>query len=243
MGRIRSIKPEFPQSESMGNVSRDARLLFIQLWTIADDSGRLRAASRMLASLLYPYDKDAGDLIDGWLDELDREKCIFRYKAEGQSYIEIANWLDHQKIDHPTPSKIPPFAKPRECSRKSREASRLIGREGIGEEGKGSRANDSEKKTFGEFANVHLLPLEHSSLLADYGPDQTRAIVEKLSQYKAAKGKTYKSDMAAIRQWVIDSTGVQKIPKPEPPCPHCGKPLDQGACMNRDCPQYDREAV
>jgi hypothetical protein len=74
VARIRTIKPEFPQSESMGNVSRDARLLFVLLWTLCDDSGRTRAASRMLASLLYPYDDDAPGLIDGWLGELEREK-------------------------------------------------------------------------------------------------------------------------------------------------------------------------
>ena len=45
MGRIRTIKPEFPQSESMGRVSRDARLTFILLWTMADDAGRLRSCS------------------------------------------------------------------------------------------------------------------------------------------------------------------------------------------------------
>ena len=56
MARIRSIKPELPQSESMGNVSRDARLTFVQLFTLADDEGRLRGNSRMLASLLFPYD-------------------------------------------------------------------------------------------------------------------------------------------------------------------------------------------
>ena len=123
MGRIRTIKPEFPQSESMGRISRDARLCFIQLWTLADDSGRLRGSSRMLASLLYPYDDDAKDLIDGWLDELDRNDCIRRYKVDGDSYIEICKWLIHQKIDRPTPSKIPPFdessrvlASPRESS-------------------------------------------------------------------------------------------------------------------------------
>src|SRR6478672_1250768 len=79
MARIRSIKPEFPQSESMGNVSRDARLTFIQLWTIADDEGRLRGNSRMLASLLYPYDDDAKRLIDKWLLELESQSCITRY--------------------------------------------------------------------------------------------------------------------------------------------------------------------
>jgi hypothetical protein len=65
MGRIRTIKPEFPQSESVGRLSRDARLLFIQLWTVCDDSGRARGSSRMLASLLYPYDTDVLGLIDG----------------------------------------------------------------------------------------------------------------------------------------------------------------------------------
>ncbi len=123
MARIRTIKPEFPQSESMGNVSRDARLCFVMLWTISDDSGRLRGNSRMLASLLFPYDDDAPALIGGWLDELEREGCIARYMVDGAAYVEIAKWLSHQKIDKPTPSKLPSIddgsrilANPRESS-------------------------------------------------------------------------------------------------------------------------------
>lgn len=123
MARIRTIKPEFPQSESMGRVSRDARLLFIQLWTQADDEGRLRGASRMLASLLFPYDDDAAGRIDDWLDELDRQGCLRLYRKDGHTYIEVANWLEHQKIDKPSRSKFPAFdeasrifAKPREPS-------------------------------------------------------------------------------------------------------------------------------
>mgnify|MGYP003575867748 CR=1 FL=1 len=142
MARIRSIKPEFPQSESMGNVSRDARLTFIQLWTIADDEGRLRGNSRMLASLLFPYDDDAPGLIDGWLKELEDEGCIQRYKSGTQSYVQLCNWLIHQKIDKPSKSKIPPFdessrilAKPLEVS--SEEGIKDQGKD-QGEEGKGS---------------------------------------------------------------------------------------------------------
>ena len=123
MARIRTIKPEFPQSESMGRVSRDARLLFIELWTICDDSGRTRAASRMLASLLFPYDNDAPGLIDGWLEELEREDCIVRYQVDGCTYLQVRKWLSHQKIDKPSPSKIAEFdessrilANPRERS-------------------------------------------------------------------------------------------------------------------------------
>ena len=114
MGRIRTIKPEFPHSESMGRVSRDARLTFILLWTLSDDSGRLRGSSRMLASLLFPYDDDAKDLIDAWLSELERESCIARYMIAGTSYLQVCNWSKHQKIDKPSGSKIPP---PEEGSR------------------------------------------------------------------------------------------------------------------------------
>jgi hypothetical protein len=121
MARIRSIKPEFPQSETIGKLSRDARLLFIQLWTVVDDDGRSRAASRMLASLLYPYDDDAPKLIDGWLDELENEGCIRRYEVERARYLEVTNWQKHQKIDRPSASKLPAFDEgsplPRECSR------------------------------------------------------------------------------------------------------------------------------
>lgn len=132
MARIRTIKPEFPQSESMGRVTREARLCFILLWTIADDSGRLRGNSRMLSSLLYPYDIDAGKKIDGWLDELELERCILRYQSDSKDhYIAILNWHSHQKIDKPSKSKIPEpdsraFANIREDSREVDEDSRSV---------------------------------------------------------------------------------------------------------------------
>jgi hypothetical protein len=108
MARIRTIKPEFPQSESMGAVSRDARLLFIMLFTLADDEGRLRGNSRMLASILFPYDSDAPKLTDKWVNELINQRCIIRYQIEDATYIQICKWLNHQKIDKPSRSKIPP---------------------------------------------------------------------------------------------------------------------------------------
>lgn len=138
MARIRTIKPEFPQSESMGRCSRDARLCFVMLWTIADDAGRLRGNSRMLASLLFPYDDDAKKLIDRWLAELERERCVTRYEVDGDAYLQINEWVKHQKIDRPTPSKIAPPSSAREDSRgieKGSEASALDQGRDQGEEG------------------------------------------------------------------------------------------------------------
>lgn len=125
MPRIRTLKPELPQSESMGRISREARLLFISLFTLADDAGRLRGSSRMLASLLYPYDDDAPGLIDTWMVELEGEACVRRYKCEGDTFLEICNWLKHQKIDKPSPSKLPPFAEDSRIVANVREESPL----------------------------------------------------------------------------------------------------------------------
>jgi hypothetical protein len=140
MGRIRTIKPEFPQSESIGRLSRDARLLFLQLFTIADDAGRCRASIRGLASALYPFDEDSTSLLRGWLDELEAAGKIVLYEAEGSSYLYIPKWLDHQKIDKPTPSRLPePSPSPprivAEPSTRPRHGTVL---EGIGMEGTGT---------------------------------------------------------------------------------------------------------
>jgi hypothetical protein len=127
MARIRTIKPEFPQSESMGRVSRDARLLFVLLWTVCDDAGRSRGDPRLLKGLLFPYDEVAYSEIEAWLAELEAEGCLTQYAREGSRYLAIRNWLSHQKIDRPSRSRLPEppetVAKAREDSRDSREAS------------------------------------------------------------------------------------------------------------------------
>lgn len=153
MARIRTIKPEFPQSESMGRVSRDARLLFVMLWPICDDHGRTRAASRMLASLLFPYDDDAPSLVGGWLDELEREGCITRYTVNGSTFLQVTNWLIHQKIDKPSK---PQFPDPPEGFANPREDSSL---EGKGKEGKGKEARATPATPTPPAASVIGIPL------------------------------------------------------------------------------------
>ena len=108
MARARTIKPHFMRSRSMRAVSGMARLTFIQLWLIADDAGRLTASPLSLARRLYPGDAEAASLLPGWLDELEGQHCIERYSVEGTDYLRIVNWRRHQKIYHPTPSRLPP---------------------------------------------------------------------------------------------------------------------------------------
>jgi len=201
MARIRSIKPEFPHSESMGRVSRDARLLFIMLWTLVDDSGVTRGNSRMLASLLFPYDDDAPSLIDGWLQELEQEECIVRYSAEGQSYLQICNWLNHQKIDKPTPSKLPQFESIREDSRKLP----------VGEEGKGKEKDSSAAFALPDWIDrttweLWLKTRKGKKMI----PEQMQAQVDKLSKWRDA-GLDYAKALADAA-----TAGWQGLFEPKP---------------------------
>lgn len=204
MARIRSIKPEFPHSESMGNVSRDARLTFIQLWTLADDEGRLRGNSRMLASLLFPYDDDAKDLIDGWMSELEREKCVVRYAIDGTHYVQILNWLMHQKIDKPSKSKIPPFVEPSRILANPREPS---------SEDQGSRIKDQGEE--GSGGDAPLAPANSKQ------PTPEGAMAIALRDL----GVTVTSIDPVLIAWVkagftiqqaTDAVGIARIRKPHP---------------------------
>jgi hypothetical protein len=107
MSRARTIKPHFMFSRSMRAVSRMARLTFIQLWLVADDAGRVLAHPSALASRLYPGDAEARLLLADWLTELEDQHCIERYTVDRMDYLRIINWRKHQKIYHPTPSRLP----------------------------------------------------------------------------------------------------------------------------------------
>ncbi len=91
----------------MRAVSVMARFTFLQLLLLADDAGRLVVYST-LARRLFPGDAEAVALLPGWLDELEGQRCIERYTVEGWPYLRIVNWDRHQKIYHPTPSRLPP---------------------------------------------------------------------------------------------------------------------------------------
>lgn len=109
MARIRTIKPEFPDDERLGQVSRDARLLFILTWTRADDHGRIRAAPAFLKGQLYPYDLDVTPMmVAAWLKELEDIGVMRNYSVRDERYAVVTNWEKHQRIDNAGKPSCPP---------------------------------------------------------------------------------------------------------------------------------------
>lgn len=111
MARIRTVKPEFWDDETVGALTRDARLLFIATWTFADDEGLLRWSPSYLKASALMYDDAIYALdVQRWMDELEHHGFVFSYGAGrgGQRIGYIVNFRKHQRIDKPQAGKLPP---------------------------------------------------------------------------------------------------------------------------------------
>lgn len=109
MARIRTIKPEFCTSADVARLSREARLFFILMLTEADDEGRLFNSPKKLAGCLYPNDRDVGPVkVRRWLEELQVVDMIHAYEVGDGSYLQVVNFSKHQRVSHPTASRLPP---------------------------------------------------------------------------------------------------------------------------------------
>lgn len=106
MARIRSIKPEFWTSAQVMECSPIARLMFIGMWTFADDAGRFAYSEKTLKAQIFPSDDFSTDDIRRMIVELSSNGLLLIYEFSGQKYVQITGW-QHQKIDRPRESKIP----------------------------------------------------------------------------------------------------------------------------------------
>ncbi len=140
MARIRSIKPEFWISLTIAKLSPLARLTFIGLWNYCDDHGRGLDDARLIKATVWPLDDHASaKRIEGWLSEIHTLGLIQRYEADAKSCVAVTNWTEHQRVDHPKDSLLPPPP-----SREDRE-NVATAREAVSLEGKGREQGDGRE--------------------------------------------------------------------------------------------------
>lgn len=105
MARIRSIKPEFWTDSFMVQLPPLARLIYIALWTAADDHGLIPDEPERLAMEVMP--KEDGLVFDDWMQLFEASGRIDLFAAEdGSTFYRIAKWLNHQRVDKPSKSRI-----------------------------------------------------------------------------------------------------------------------------------------
>ena len=107
MARIRSIKPEYWDDRKLAKrASRDARLLYIALWNLADEWGRLNGDPQWIKGQVFSYDDDLNaDAIGKLLEELENPAlgAVIAYEADGDPYLFLPKLAKHQRLE---PEKV-----------------------------------------------------------------------------------------------------------------------------------------
>jgi hypothetical protein len=108
MARIRTIKPEFFESQKLGSLSILARLTFTGLISLADDEGRGRAGIMFLIGRIHPYAQDVTPAnLQLAIEELVSADLATIYQIAACDYYQLPGWDEHQRIEKPRPSALP----------------------------------------------------------------------------------------------------------------------------------------
>ena len=109
MARKRMISPEIWESQNFSQLSDLAKIVFISLFSHADDEGRGRADPTYIKSSTFPYDENrrVAD-IKFALSEIARSMSVQFYSVNGIEFYFMTSWERWQKIDKPSKSKFPP---------------------------------------------------------------------------------------------------------------------------------------
>lgn len=111
MARIRSLKPEAFQSETLSLVSLAAERTFFGMSTIADDRGRLADKPAQINGDLWSMRGNHGATdLEQELAEMAAlsEPLVCRYVGcNGKRYLHLVTWDSHQKIDRASKSRQP----------------------------------------------------------------------------------------------------------------------------------------
>lgn len=109
MARIRTVKPEFFTSLTIASLPVEARLTFVGLWTHCDDEGRCVADARLVRAAIWPLDERLMEDVVRDLRLLTESSLIAHYEVNGRRYFAVRGWREHQRINRPTASKLPPL--------------------------------------------------------------------------------------------------------------------------------------
>lgn len=107
MARRRMIDPNIWESEDFNSLSDMERLLFIGMFSLADDEGRGRASSNYLKVKIFPYDNRNDEEIEHGIMHISDKMSVTLYMVGDKRYYQLDHWKEWQTIQKPKPSKIP----------------------------------------------------------------------------------------------------------------------------------------
>ena len=223
MARKRMIDPNIWMSEDFSRLSSLSKLVFIGLFSQADDEGRGRAKPIYIKSVLFPYDEGMRLIdIEKSLSEIGANMSVTFYESNGNQYYSLDNWSKWQKVEKAYKSQFPepsePFPErsptiPRTFPNHSLLREENTREENIREESASDKPPPAPskqlKKKYGEYGWVRLTDEEHERLISDHGAEITVhyiELVDSKAQQTGNKNK-WKDWNLTVRNAIRDKWG------------------------------------
>ena len=107
--RQRFIWPSIWEDEDFAALCPESRILFIALFSIADDEGRLLANPKHLKSEAFRFDDNmtSEHVLELRNEITSKMHSVLLYSSEGKEYIALLKWKVYQKPKYPRPSRYP----------------------------------------------------------------------------------------------------------------------------------------
>ena len=111
MPRIRTIKPEFWSNEKLSDLSLTAHMLAAALLNYADDEGYFNAHPALVRAGTFPLRREFTlETVAADLEALRGVDYWRKWQGpDGRVYGWIRGFTTHQRVSHPSPSKIRAF--------------------------------------------------------------------------------------------------------------------------------------
>ena len=137
MARDRNLPTDFWTWEAVIDCSMTARLLFLGLWTFADDHGVQPLRPRTIRLQVFPDDVIDDQAVRALIDELVARGLVRIFTVEGQDYLSVIHWAQIQRVsrrarhrypaDPAKPVPVEPAAPPSPSSPTAPHATEAIG--------------------------------------------------------------------------------------------------------------------
>lgn len=208
MARIRTVKPGFWKDEDLSELPSDTHMLAAALLNYADDEGYFNANPALVKAECCPLREPSVSVHESLkllqkIGYLKLGSC-----KNGKSYGHVVTFADHQKVSHPTASKIKQLQIIWEDSRNPHgiltEDSALKGIEGKGKEDMGGQPappDDFDKK----FTDLQAIYPKRSG-------DQRWQTAKKHIRARLREGHTWPEILDGARRYAewVRTTGKER---------------------------------
>lgn len=199
------IDPHIWEDPSFNSLSIEARLLFVGMFSNADDEGYLRGDAGSLKRLIFGFDNIELRQMEETLLELKNMRSLHFYEVDGEQFAHFKKWNDYQKQQK---DRIQASVYPK-CSTCLADDTQMLTKVKLSKEKIREVNNNDDKKSddFSEIKKSLGIPEPTRGGVTQEFQAEAIRIAEALNVPKSRYSAYFKAVKEEPRAWILESFG------------------------------------